>query len=101
MLGNRHWENVLGGLKELRVELEIEDKEKEVLVPLINKLKDFDFDIGGGESLIAEENVKENWWMGPIKRHLDYPLEDKWEETQYYVAAVVWKLRSVGQGFAD
>lgn len=100
MLGNGHWENVLGGLKELRMELEIEDKEKEVLDPLINKLKDFEFDIGGGESLIAEENVKENWWMGPIKRRLDYPLEDKWEETQYYVAAVVWKLRSVGQGSA-
>lgn len=98
MLRNRHWENVLGGLKELRMELEVEDKEKEVLLPVINKLKEYQFNIGGEELLIAEEKVKENKWMGPIKR--PSLLKDKWEETEYYVATVVWKLRSGGQGSA-
>ena len=101
MLGNRHWETVLGGLKELRMELEIEDKEKGVLVPVINKLKEFEFDIGRGELLVAEENVKESGWMGPIDRSLGHTLEGpKWEETKYYVATLVWKMRSVSLGSA-
>ena len=97
MLRNRHWENVLGGLKELTFELEIEDKQKEVLLPVIRELKEFDFDIGGGELLVADKSVKENVWTGPIERHLDYPQKDKWESTEYFIATVVWKLRTVVQ----
>ena len=98
MLRNRHWENVLGGLKKLRIELEVEDTNKESLVPVINKLKESAFNIGDGEWLVAEENVKESGWTGPVKRHLAYPQEDEWEETRYYVATLVWKMRSIGQG---
>ncbi|KAF6238062.1 hypothetical protein HO173_003696 [Letharia columbiana] len=100
MLGNRHWENVLGELKELRMELEIENRQKEALMPVINKLKGFEFDIGGGESLVAEENVKENSWMGPIQYPRDYAPGDMCEERTYYVATLVWKVRSVGQDSA-
>ncbi len=82
------------------MELEIEDKEKGVLVPVINKLKEFQFDIGRGELLVAEENVKESGWMGLIKRRLGYPQEGKLEETKYYVATLVWKMRSVSLGSA-
>ena len=97
MLRNRHWENVLGGLKKLRIELEVEDMNKESLVPVISKLKESTFNIGGGEWLVAEEIVKENGWTGPIKRRLACPQEDEWEETRYYVATLVWKVRSIGQ----
>ena len=101
MLRTGHWKNVLGGLKELKIELEIEDERKEILVPVINKLKVFEFEIGEGEWLVAEEHVKEIGWTGPIRRLLAYPQEDKWEDTKYYVATVVWKKRSAGQGFAN
>ena len=88
MLENRHWESVFGGLKELRIELEIYNQEREVLVPTINMLKEFDFDIGGGESLVAEETVEENVWMAPN-------IENKGEEMEHYVAALLWKVKSV------
>ena len=97
MLSNRHWESVFGGLKELRIELEVEDKNKKCLLPVINKLKVSEFDIGKGEWLIPEEIVWENGWTGPIQRHLISPPEDKWEETRYYVATLVWKMRPIGQ----
>ena len=98
MLRNRHWENVLGGVKKLTIELEAEAMNKESLVPVINKLKMSEFNIGGGQWLVAKESVKENGWTGPIKRRLAYQQEDKWEETRYYVATLVWKMRSIGQG---
>ena len=100
MLGNRHWGNVLGELKELRIEMETEKIEKDKLIPLINYLRKFEFDIGQGVSLIAEENLHERSWMGPIKRRLLYPQEDKWEETRFHVVMVVWRVRSVGKGSA-
>lgn len=86
MSGNRHWEHVLGRSKELRMGLEIRGKQKEVLVPIINKLKKFEFNIGGGESLVAEEKATENGWMGPIE---EYPQKETWEGPEYYVATVV------------
>ena len=81
-------------LKELRMELEIYGKQKEVLVPAINKLKEFEFKIGGGESLVAEEMVTENGWMGPIE---EYPQKKTWEEPDYYVAPLAWKMSPVDQ----
>ena len=72
------------------MELETEKKEKDSMVPIINKLKEFEFDIGGGESLVAENTVKEEVWMGPLN-------EDKREESELYVATIVWKMRSVHQ----
>lgn len=101
MLRNRHWENVFGGLKELRIELEIEDAYRENLVSVIDKLKVSEFDVGGGEWLVAEEYVKESGWTGPIQRPVPCPQEDKWEETRYYVATMVWKMRSDGQVSKD
>ena len=88
MLGNRHWESVFGELKELRIELEIYNQEREMLVPAINMLKEFDFDIGGGESLVAEEIVEENVWMAP-------KFDENGKEMEHYVAALVWKVKSV------
>ena len=101
-LRNKHWENVLGELKELRMELEVEDEEKEVLVPIINKLKNFEFNIGGGGSLVAGKEVKESVWKGGlIERPLGGPQPFTWRETKFHVVTVVWRVRSVGQGLAD
>lgn len=97
MLRNRHWEGVLGGLKELRIELDIEDQNKENLGPVINKLKVYTFDIGGGEWLVADECVEESGWTGPIKCCSVYQQSNEWEEMRYYVATMVWRMRSIGQ----
>ena len=95
MMRNEHWENVLGGLKELRMELEVLYVDKEVLVPIIDKLKVFRFDIGGGEVLVAEKTVDEHRWVGPIKRRPHIAVKAKWEQTEFFVARIVWKVRSV------
>ena len=95
MLNNRHWENVFGGLKELTMELVVGEEHKEMLMPTVDKLKAFRFDIGENKSLVAE-TVKEDWWIGPVQGNSMGFGKGEGGQTKLYVATIVWKTRSVG-----
>ena len=92
MLRNEHWENVFGGLKVLRMELEVEEVRKEDLVPLVKRLREYVFDIGKGEVLVAEEHVQESTWEGGRQ---ELSMESKWVDATFYVVAIVWKVRKM------
>ena len=62
MLNTKHWENVFGGSRMLKMELEITEKNKETLTPIVETLLAFTFDIGNGEELVAEQEVQERTW---------------------------------------
>ena len=98
MLGNHHWENIFGGLKVLRMELETEEVEKEQLIPLVKRLQEYDFDIGNGELLIAEQDVQEWTWKGMVKRG---PFDPKWDEKTFYVVAIVWRVKKSSDNYRD
>ena len=59
MLENQHWEIFFGGLEVLTMELEANQEEKAALAPLVKRLREYVFDIGNGEVLVAEEDLKE------------------------------------------
>lgn len=91
----KQWENVFGGVKVLRIELEVCDADKELLKPTVQRLKNFAWDFGNGKVLIAEEKVHENTWTHPVDRGtLDMP---ECEEYRFYVAMIVWKARRTDQ----
>ena len=101
MILNEHLKIVLGGFNEPRIEMDAQDGIKEVLLPVINKLKDFGCGVGEGEVLIPEENVQEKRWVGPLKCHSDNLPGYAWTETEYYAATVVWKTGPIAQSSAD
>ena len=91
MLENRHWENVFGGLEVLTMELEANEEEKAALAPLVKRLREYVFDIGNGEVLFAEEDLKESKWTGPLDSGRN--MEPKWENGTFFVVAIFWKVR--------
>ena len=93
MLQNKHWANVFGGLKTLKMELEVEEKEKERLGPVVKALSNFIFEIGNGERLVAEQKIGEYTWTGPIMVNNSAWLG--WQDTTIYVASIIWRSRSV------
>ncbi len=100
IMGRRHPANLLGGLKELKMEFEIDNKEKEeeALLPLVKQLKTLEWSDRKHKSLIAE-NVKEHWWIESIKRPLGSNTT-MGNEKKHYVATIIWKLRSTDQHYA-
>ena len=91
MLDNRHWESLFGGVRTLRMELEVEEKKKAFLTALIQRLKGYVFDIGNGEELVAEADVRESTWAGLY----DKGPEEGSVRTTFYVATVTWKMRKL------
>ena len=94
MLRNRHWENVLGELKVLRIELEVPGDQRNLLTPVIKSLTDFSFDIGNGEELVAEQEVQESTWIGPWRDTCGLWPEPMWSDKEFFVATITWKVRS-------
>ena len=91
MLQNEHWENVFGGLKTLKMELEKWEAEKASLEPIVQRLQDFVFDIGNGEVLVAEEDARESTWTGPLY-YRDGDL--KWKDVNFSVFTITWRVQS-------
>ena len=82
---------IFGGLEVLTMELEANEEEKAALAPLVKRLRDYVFDICNGEVLVAEEDLKESKWTGPLDCGRN--MEPKWEDGTFYVVAIVWKVR--------
>ncbi|KAL9637262.1 MAG: hypothetical protein Q9164_002307 [Protoblastenia rupestris] len=98
MLANKHWENIFGGLECLSMELEVEEKKRERLEPLLLRLKNFVFDIGHDQGLVAEHAVKERQWRGRIRRMPQVPGDDHiWEETVFNIVTITWRSRSLAE----
>jgi len=74
MLDNRRWENVFGGLKALRIELEVKMKDRRDLKSVIKRLVDFEIDVGNGKVLVREGDVRE-----------------RYEDTDFRIATIVWR----------
>ena len=102
--GNRYWGNVFWGLRKLKMELEVEYQDKEELGPVLEQLHGFMWDIGSGERLVADGQIKERTWMFPEDLH---PSEDSGdekeresdyrEEKEFWVGSIEWKVQAQGQ----
>lgn len=91
MLQNLHWQNVLGGVKVFKIELEKVAAEKAPLEFHIKQLLCTDFDIGNGEVLVPEVCAYHTTWTG----ERDYgpePGYPDWRETEFYVISVTWRM---------
>ena len=98
MLANKHWENIFGGLECLRMELEVEEKKRDGLKPLLLRLNNYVFDIGHDQSLVAEQAVKERQWRGWIRRMSQLPGDDHiWEETVFNIVTITWRSRPLAE----
>ena len=101
MLANRHWENTFGGLKVLKMELEAPAKRKEHLKSLSKNLREFTFEIGNGEVLIADSNVEGSVWNGKILVDDDSRqgalIYKKLVDQEIYVATVTWRVHRISE----
>jgi len=91
MLLNLHWQNVLGGVKLFKVELEKVAAEKAPLEWHIKRLLCTDFDIGNGEVLVPERCAWSHSWTGQ-KDHGRRGAPD-WKETEFCVQSVTWHVK--------
>ncbi len=96
MLQARHWEVVFGGLKVLKMELEVPKRKKAWVGTVVEKLVDFRFDIGDGEELVAEQKLEESTWTGPIDMNC-FDGHTTWGDLEFLVVTVVWKVRQVDE----
>ena len=102
--GNQYWGNVFWGLRELKMELEVGYQNKEELRPILEQLRGFVWDIGSGERLVSDGQVEESIWAYPEDLQLCEDSEeqperddDYWEETEFWVGSIVWKVQGSGQ----
>ena len=65
-LENHHWRNVFGGLRKLRMELEIQEADRWRIDPLIERLKAYSFDIGDHQILRPQDSLSETVWTGKL-----------------------------------
>lgn len=104
MMHGRCWRDVLGGVKILKMDLEIDEPDKELIVPLVEKLQGFVFDLGNGEEL-GVEDVKERGFEGEkvvsqmIDRGGDSCLRDResYVRTSFHVFELTWRIRNTGR----
>lgn len=95
LLTNECWENVLGGVRMLTIELENGGWDKEYWKAVVESLLSFEFEIGDEEVLVPQREVEERTWMGSINRGGDG--EPRWEDKKVYVVTMVWKVRQRGE----
>ena len=91
-LQNKHWENVLGGLKMLRMEVEVPDPKREGSGSVVETLTNFNFNIGKGEILVPEKDLEESrWTRRSTSPQIMY-------DSEFYLATVIWRVEKVGGG---
>ena len=85
---NRAWENALGGLKMLVMEVETVKDQRERMDPFIKQLTNYTFDIGGGGQLVADQRVQE------IIRLEKVPYSAPPEDVEICTVSIIWRMRS-------
>ena len=102
MLENEHWENVFGGLNELKMQLEIEWSERDKLQKIIARFKGVVWNIGRGQELAPTGTLKEDDWMGTKYQAVGgsfLPQEEGQPSplcsVRYWTGTLMWKVRAV------
>ena len=106
--GNQYWGNIFWGLRELKMELEVGYHNKEELRPVLEQLRGFIWDIGSGERLVADGQIKERTWVYPEDLQLSEDSVEQQdrddgyrEETEFWVGSIVWKVQALGQNMIN
>ena len=94
-LRNERWECVFGGLKRLKMELEVPVCRKERLIgsKVLERLRDYVFDIGKGQVLQTNGNqLDERYW----KRSCDHCFENDQQGCvmcNFWLVGITWQVR--------
>jgi hypothetical protein len=91
MLRNLHWENVLGGVKVFKIELEKFAADKASLDLEIKRLLRTDFYIGNGEVLVPDCGASSYKWTSEMDQG-PYGRPD-WKDTDFFGMSVTWRVR--------
>ena len=98
-LRNEQWESVFGGLKLLKLELEVPFCRKEILIEsrVLERLRDYVFDIGNGQILQTKGNqLDEKSWKRLCLE------SDQWDcpgcmRCHFWVVGITWHVRDKEQ----
>ena len=90
------------------MELEVGYHNKEELRPVLEQLRGFIWDIGSGERLVADGQIKERTWVYPEDLQLSEDSVEQQdrddgyrEETEFWVGSIVWKVQALGQNMIN
>ena len=102
-LRNERWENVFGGLRLLKLELEVAVCQKERFIEsgVLERLRDYVFDIGNGQILQTNGNqLYERCW----KRQCDHHVETRQQGCivcDFWLVGITWQVRDKEQQEPD